>query len=115
MNLDDLETKARAATKGPWSVHDASWTDVDQVLGIEAPSASVIGCRATDGPGADLLIAKPDAAYIASMSPDVALKLIAVARAAKAWAESDECDKFLPNKRREQEILAALAALGDES
>lgn len=52
-----------------------------------------------------------DKAFIAAASPSVVLRLIALAKAAEGWAKSDECDKFLPNKRWEQEILNALAAL----
>ena len=102
-NLKALAELARAATPGPWR-HDPRG---------EASGFEHVFVGLPDGPGQTIAqwTLPYDAAYIAAASPDVVLKLIAVAEAAKAWAESDECDKFLPNKRREQGILDALEDL----
>ena len=90
MNLDDLETKARAATPGPWRsdaervcdghcgesvrYHDGSCCDRSSAIGCNIEGHSNCNTVARD--------ADRDAVYIAAVSPDVVLKLIAVARAA---------------------------------
>jgi hypothetical protein len=90
VNLDGLEAKALAATPGPWS------TDHDRVCdgrcgdpvryhdGSCCDHRNPVGCYIERHPncGAIAWDAERDAAYIAAVSPDVVLKLIAVARAA---------------------------------
>jgi hypothetical protein len=71
--------------------------------------------RAAEAGPRRIVIDELDKAFIAVASPRVVLRLIAIARAAEGWAKSDECDKFLPNKRWEQEILDALSALETDS
>jgi hypothetical protein len=78
-DLDALEKLAEAATPGPWETEVAdfdarSWAIFHRGGTFVAPDA---GCEA-------------DAAYIAAMSPDVALALIARLRAAEQRAEKAE-------------------------
>jgi hypothetical protein len=109
-SLSDLEDLAKAATPGPWRIDgrhdygDGSPYGIDCIENESGERIVIADCGVYPPHGAT-------AEFIAALSPDVVLKLIEVARAADAWAKSDECDKFLPNKRREQEILDALAAL----
>lgn len=97
VNLDDLETVARAATPGPWSsdedrvcngqcgdpvrYHDGSCCDRRSAVGCYMEYHSSCNTVARD--------ADRDAKYIAAASPDVVLKLIAVARAAVCFCGPD--------------------------
>jgi hypothetical protein len=76
IDLTTLETLARAATPGPWLENDDS------------------ECGRYAGPPGQSLT-RADAAYIAAMSPDVALKLLAVVQAAKALADDNSDDPDL--------------------
>jgi hypothetical protein len=75
--LDEIERLAQQATPGPWKKVEHGGGDVRVDLGIEQYDTGIL-CRA-------------DAAFIAACSPDVVLKLIAVARAAMAL-EADNSD-----------------------
>ena len=71
MTLDDLEQLTKRATPGPWGVGTSAPTC------IKTPAGKVI---AKMGPDA----AYDDDEYIAAVSPETVLKLIAIARAAEA-------------------------------
>ena len=85
VDLDDLEAKARAALPGPWEVADV---DPDGLTcSIISPSEEL-----------DVIPRAPhddDAHYIAAASPDVILRLVAVAKAAKALADDNSDDPEL--------------------
>lgn len=70
LDLDKLEALAKAATPGPWQVPPGALstvTSADRPLLIDGGTLN-------------------DAQYIAALSPDVALKLIALARISSAMA-----------------------------
>ncbi len=89
MKLTELEAAARAATPGPWILATSnSWRRYLSQTGHSVCEPT----KQADG-HADLWFRNggvdgPDALYIAAMSPDVALKLIAVAQAAPAVVEA---------------------------
>ena len=95
-NLTDLEQLAKAATPGPWR-RDAR----GERSGFEHVFAGN-----DDGPGQTVAqwTLPSDAAYIAAASPDVVLRLIAVARAARDHLRGEDI----------YGLADALAALGDE-
>ncbi len=71
MNLDKIESAAKAATPGPWRVdEDGVYTRIDGRYRIIL-SANITDDRRTS-----------DANHIANMDPQAALKLVAIARAA---------------------------------
>lgn len=72
-NLDTLKKLAEAATPGPWDA--TMWESIIKKLFDGAPTSVVASAMADD-----FAQAKADAAYIAAMSPDVCLKLIAEIR-----------------------------------
>jgi hypothetical protein len=87
MNLDELERLAENATPGPWLATCRHADGPKDLQGISKwPDDEYLGCE-VNGPsypyGRGEYFGR-DAAYIAAMSPDTALKLIKVARAAKA-------------------------------
>jgi len=81
MDLDKLEQLAKAATPGPWR-----WNDDDGSLGTSHDEGTHYVSVAFGEPTAEgnhrIIIDDRGAAYISAASPDVVLKLIAVARAA---------------------------------
>lgn len=86
MNLDELQRVAEAATA--WSEHigEHAWYSAPEVI------AAFGECKGLP------LISGQDAAHIAAFSPDLALKLIAIARAAKRvdWLVSTHNSAELP-------------------
>lgn len=80
--LDRLEQLARAATPGPWTrdYSDDTWREV-AVTRMDSGTNVHVWSSAKRASAID------DAEYIAAASPDVVLKLIAVARAAAEIAE----------------------------
>ena len=99
-DLDALSALAEAATPGPWAlatwgpVLTKAWVDYDaDTTGTVVPPADWL-CIA----GQPI----PDAAYIAAMSPDVALALIA--RVQKAEAERAEAEREADRALMEKEI-----------
>jgi len=78
MTLAELESLARAATPGPWTVdHSDSWF-------VSARQHPNFGICMLDG----LLERRPaNAAYIAALSPERVLALLAVVKAAEAMRE----------------------------
>ena len=107
MKLTELESVAKAATPGPWTAKDA-----EDGFGVAYDGDEVANlCQCIVVPRANGMLAHPrkDALYIAAMSPDVALKLIAVAQAAKRVAFSNGFDAALPDKQLA--LRNAIAAL----
>lgn len=87
IDIDDIEQKARAAQEsapGPWDVADSGVHVIDMNFEL---------CATT--------YARPDAAYIAAVSPDVALALIARLRKAEAVAGFWEGDGYGRYPRKE--------------
>jgi hypothetical protein len=81
-DLDHLEQLAKAATQGPWSIHRGSVVcDIGGPLRIGGVIADI---NQPDHPGG-----KADAAYIAAVSPDVVLALIAELRALRVVVHDD--------------------------
>ena len=83
MTLDQLEQLASRATPGPWSLD--RW---GQVITVPAPNGIRADLPVVCPAGrydSDPALIPEDAAYIAALSPDVALALIRVARAAEEW------------------------------
>lgn len=81
LNLDALEALARAATPGPWAAHNRQTH-----LGTENAAGAY---WTVDGPNGNSLIEaqanRPaNSEYLAALSPDVVLALIAELRAARA-------------------------------
>ena len=105
--LTDLERLARAATPGPWELDDEFC-----VYGKHeyAPRGiAYVGiCRPVDGGRTD----GADAAYIAALSPERVLAIIAVIEAAKAMR--DKHDVEVVTDPRVLAFDAALAALEGE-
>ena len=96
MNLDKIEQLAKAATPGPWYVSDGRYDsgDVLQVNPRSPLGRRVVG--SSSGPGDSGGCGEDDAAFIASVSPDVVFKLIAVVRAAQALHEgAEDADRYL--------------------
>jgi hypothetical protein len=93
MKLDELERLAKAATPGPWQVRKQQaivrYSDDETTFDIVA------------GAQADA-----DLDYIAALSPDVALKLIAVVREVMGLDEAD-----MRESMRCRDLYDALAAL----
>lgn len=134
MQLDILEGLARAATPGPW---EATWSEVTDPDGMGAKFRHHLQCAPAAGEewegntvvgvgGAfdydDLQDRRgplPDEAYLAAVSPDVVLKLIGVARAARAIVADDvACGPNVGCELRDPACVfctldRALAALGD--
>jgi hypothetical protein len=100
MKLDKLEQLAKAATPGPWEWERDSG---DGLITTTKPPHPVITPATHGYENGSVLIDAADAAFIAAFSPDVVLKLIAVARAATEWAMSDG--------QNVTSILQALSAL----
>jgi len=84
--LDDLESKAKAATPGPWIIQERR---VPLGKCIETIDESILKMD-EDELVACAEYSSEDAKYIASVSPDVVLKLLAVVKAAK-----DSENKFM--------------------
>jgi len=91
MNIDDLESKAKAATPGPWEFPEGktiqeSPTDWLYTPYLWTPTGGILSSykHHTGAP-------KPDWDYIASASPDVVLKLLAVVRAAIVLKDEGPC------------------------
>jgi len=84
--LDELERKARAATAGPWSQYESMVCGP----GESANDMDVADCALGSEPEdvEEWTAAIRDAEHIAANSPDVTLKLVAIARAALAWSEA---------------------------
>lgn len=80
-DLDNLESKAKAATPGPWQYDGVN---VTQAVNDGTGLADVI---TTDDADEGRIITDADAAYIAAASPDVVLSLIARVRDAEAQAK----------------------------
>lgn len=79
VDLDDLESKARAATPGPWNTGSGEHWSRDvrcRDPGLTAGGQGVAWCGAEHG--------HEDAAYIAAAHPGVVLILIERVRAAEA-------------------------------
>jgi hypothetical protein len=94
-DLSELKKLAGGATPGPWSVEG----NAVYVLHGEPPrnrfSALVQSGRRDDAQEDEL---HTNAAYIAAASPEVLLRLIAVAEAAKYVAYSNGFDAAYPDK-----------------
>ncbi len=83
MNLDELESVARAATPGPWHVDPDDRRDMSWNRHImSGPSMAV--CFMAHSDGKDPERDEATARHIAGCDPQTILKLIAVAKAAKA-------------------------------
>ena len=82
--LDDLESKAKAATPGPWIIQERR---VPLGKCIETIDESILKMD-EDELVACAEYSSEDAKYIASVSPDVVLKLLAVVRAAIELGEN---------------------------
>jgi hypothetical protein len=91
--LDRLEEVAKAATPGEWELHGR-----EVLIPISAGWASAFGGS------------RENAAHIAAFSPDVALAVIAVCRAAKDVDALHE-GHCLPVVKALREALAALEAV----
>lgn len=72
--LDDLEALARAATPGPWKW----WTSNSRkrLSGADGRDGGIIDAIALRD-GADVIVSRENAAYLAAVSPGVVLALIA--------------------------------------
>ena len=112
IDLDKLETLARAATPGEWlaSVEYAEVRNMDGY--VVADCGSRLSHRATNEQhAADIR----DAAFIAAASPDVALELAAELRLLRAVAEAArevvELYAFSPPGSCVRALDASLAAL----
>jgi hypothetical protein len=98
IDLDELDKRAKAATKGPWYMAGPPWLahDVETYIlsGSPDPHAGVMVC---DMPTADMAGVEDqyeddewrarndcNAAFISSCDPQTVLALTAIARAAKA-------------------------------
>ncbi len=87
MNLDKIESAAKAATPGPWRYISASAGHENYVYAPQERYASLPGNPSPvkvawlppSHDGSD----KRDAAHIANMDPQTVLKLVAIARAAR--------------------------------
>lgn len=119
MNLDRLEQLARDATPGPWVQRRISglptrWIDQAQADGLCVATAVWRHWR-------DANTTEANAAYLAAASPDVVLKLIAVARCARdlreaqrpeGWREKpDGIPRFTNACRALDRALAALESV----
>lgn len=118
MNLAELEEKARAATPGPWILATSnSWRRFTTRDGKSVCEPTVYS---RDDPHPDLHFRNggqdgPDAAYIAALSPDVALKLIAVVRAAQVYFDCDDVNSFSrPRADAHEALRTALAPFAGE-
>jgi len=112
--LDQLRALARAATPGPWRVEAQghAWQEVARVNNLEvAPPDSVELAHCAD-----------DAAYIAAVSPDVVLGLIAeverlrlLLRESTAWNEISRREVAMLRRQRDElrAILDRRPALND--
>ena len=105
MTTTDLEQLARAATPGPWVASDPedsdgkfAWVDNDK-----RDFGSMCTVYATSCPESPLA----NAAYIAALSPERVLALLAVIEAAKAYRNR-------PNSATEDEFDYALEKLDGE-
>ena len=114
MNLDGLEATARAATPGPWMgprVTDQwppGWVGVYAADENGEPMpGDVVGVTGHVSDGAT---AHQDAAYIAAVSPDVVLKLIAVVRAAEACCIDNAGQNYGIPSVAMRDALSALGA-----
>jgi len=85
--LDDLESKAKAATPGPWIIQERR---VPLGKCIETIDESILKMD-EDELVACAEYSSEDAKYIASVSPDVVLKLLAVVRAAIVLKDEGPC------------------------
>lgn len=84
--LDALENLAKAATPGPWRVGKGYAVVCDP----HHPRA-ISGAEDVEYYGGGLVgesIQPSDSAYIAAASPDVALRLVSILRAALTWADA---------------------------
>ena len=84
MTLAELRALALAATPGPWILEPS---DPDQ------PSRYVRTCGAMGdaSPTSIRCLNLGDSSYIAALSPDVILRLLAVVEAAKAYRNPNTC------------------------
>ena len=120
--LERLEGLAKAATPGPWFTGDWQQDFGPNKTTVEyrLPEVLRLG-QSSIWPGgiAHRRVAETDAgerpledaAYIAAHSPDVALKLIAVARAAQEWMNAQGTEQM---KDRLQALCDAVGQLESE-
>lgn len=122
--LDDLEAKAKAATKGPWK---HGYDDGSGAVGyfdeggtIVGPEENVITGGRDDYGVPHGVLRESDAEYIAAFDPDTCLALIEVARAAQEAVDEAEYQEqslmFTSYIRRTlvPKMRVALARLGTE-
>lgn len=105
MNLDQLQKIAEEATPGPWETDGHGLGIYPSLDGKSGPALCALMSKsgAYDNHEAN-------AAHIAAASPDVVLRLIAVARAAKQ-ADDDMRDSWWPRTRTMDALRSALAEL----
>ncbi len=91
MNLDELEAVAKAATPGCWFWHEDGnmYADppIEPTEWQELGTAIVQTDMGHYGPEA------PDRSFVAAFNPETAIKLIAVARAARAYMQANLTDE----------------------
>jgi hypothetical protein len=100
IDLTTLETLARAATPGPWRYVDG---DIIAANGYRVTESARCEYEGGKEPNDE------DSAYIAAMSPDVALALIAVVKAAASWRVFADQNPY--GTRGDDQMWAALDAL----
>ena len=84
--LDEIERAARAAeTPGPWY-----WGSEGDALETAIGRATVLGAAPCGTQNSYIYGSEGDKAHIAANSPDVTLRLVAIARAALAWVERQD-------------------------
>lgn len=79
-DLAALETAARAATPGPWKVGYGPYGWDDGIVQADVEVTFGRGVIVTNSGHGSTSLSEQDAAYIAAVSPDVALSLIAYVR-----------------------------------
>jgi hypothetical protein len=101
--LTELEALAEKATPGPWRV--------EQGMGVRRDCDRLV--MVADCDDCDFAREYENAAYIAALSPDVALALIAELRAARRRADTDRWmlwDAYVAEVRRFQEMVRDLTS-----
>lgn len=99
MNLTELQRLAEAATPGPWYVDQDARPGMEWNRAIATdPDGNRWICAMMHSDGKHPARDEATASYISSLSPDVVLWLIAIARAAAYVAKSNGFDAAYPDK-----------------
>jgi hypothetical protein len=104
LDLNAIETAAKAATPGPWVALESGRSGRAFIRAAELEGMRTVVEEVTS----DRAMGLPDAAHCAATSPDVALALVARLRAAEALLDIGlmRCDRFVHGLKPTRGMIA---------